>query len=67
MSKDTRQKIGDKHRGKVVTEEAKQKMSDAAKNRPPVTEATRLKRSLALKKYHANKQIIGEHNEQFNC
>lgn len=67
VSKDTRQKIGDKHRGKVVTKEAKQKMSDAAKNRPPVTEATRLKRSLALKKYHANKQIIGEHNEQFNC
>ena len=63
MAEETKQKIGDKHRGKVVTTETKQKLSDAAKNRPPITEATRLKRSLALKKYHANKQTIGEHNE----
>jgi group I intron endonuclease len=54
-SEETRQKIGVKHKGKIVTEETRSKQSKAAKNRPPISEETRLKRSLALKEYHRNK------------
>jgi len=49
MSDATKQKLRDANLGKTVSEETRQNMRIGQKNRPPITEETRAKRSISLK------------------
>ncbi len=53
LSKETRQKIRIAHLGMKASEATRQKMSLAVKNRPPITEATRIKLA-----NHARKVLV---------
>ena len=55
MSNETKQKLREANLGKKASEEVKQKMRDSAKNRLPITNETRLKRSISLKGKNSGK------------
>lgn len=43
LSEETKRKISEAHKGKIISEETKKRMSEAQKNRPPIKEETREK------------------------
>jgi hypothetical protein len=50
MSEQNKIKMSLRHKGKVISEDLRKKMSDGHKNRPPISEETRRKKSIAAKK-----------------
>jgi hypothetical protein len=43
--------------GRTYTEESRKKMSESAKNKPPMSEETRAKISASLKKLYGNTEV----------
>lgn len=65
-SESHRTKISNRHKGKIVSEETKLKLSAARKARPPASEETRLKKSISMKATLAAKKLLIKTKDELN-
>jgi group I intron endonuclease len=67
-SEESKRKIADGNRGKILSEETRQKMSEAARKRPPISEETRQKLREARKKQKRKRgfHLSEEHKQKLS-